>query len=172
MSDVGIISPCLSCHSTSWEQKREQALGTGGYKTLQSDSRKNPGLLCSHCQSCLSRMLEKTRLNPSSDQWANEVSCFLADPLSNLSFTGSCCECRVKISKKCTIKIANASRNNSQSSSAHPVTSTTPSKSIYVEHQVAPYDGYLHYPEYNLLAHEERSKACPSMEYQLYCLTL
>jgi hypothetical protein len=167
MSDVGIISPRLFCHSTSWEQKREQALGI-------------PGLRCSHCQSffckpCLSRMLEKTRLNPLSDQWANEVSCFLADPLSNLSFTGSCCEFRFKISKKCTIKIANTSTNNSQSSSVHLVTSTTPSKSIYVEHQVASYDGYLHYPEYNLLAHEERSKACPSMEYQtsqLYCLTL
>jgi flagellar basal body rod protein FlgC len=46
---------------------------------------------------------------------------------------------------------------------------------VQPQHQVASYDGYLHYPEYNLLAHEERLKACPSMEYhtsQLYCLTL
>jgi hypothetical protein len=126
--------PCLFCHSTSWEQKRQQALGQEKYKTLQADSKKETGLQCCHCHSffckpCLALMLDKaSRLAPQ-DPWTTSVRVFLNDGLHSPSFTGSCCEFRVQL--KASPKIAKAK--------LQPPTG------------VPSYDGHLHYPEYNLL---------------------
>jgi hypothetical protein len=83
-------------------------------------------------------MLQKTGLNPSSDQWAHEVTTFLTTGLSQPFFTGSCCEFLV-ISNKASSdhRVASTPRNSvSKTSSAA---------------QGVSYDGYLHYPEYHLL---------------------
>jgi hypothetical protein len=115
----------------------------GLHRTPQTDSSMTTGLVCTHCESffckpCLSKMLHKTRLDPSSDQWAHEVSTFLSTGLSQPFFTGSCCEFLV-ISNK-------ASSDHRMASIPRTYVSKTSSAA-----KGASYDGYLHYPEYHLL---------------------
>jgi hypothetical protein len=83
-------------------------------------------------------MLHKTRLDPSSDQWAHEVSTFLSTGLSQPFFTGSCCEFLV-ISNK-------ASSDHRMASTPRTYVSKTSSAA-----KGASYDGYLHCPECHLL---------------------
>jgi hypothetical protein len=134
------VSPCLFCHNISWEQKRERALGQEKGETLQADLNKKAGLVCCHCQAsfckpCLQKMFLKAILDPQ-DPWAHSVAVFLNDGLPQPSFTGSCCEFRVKLQS-----ISKLSKPGCMQVQAPSQASS----------QVPSYDGYLLYPQYNLL---------------------
>jgi hypothetical protein len=80
-------------------------------------------------------MFLKARLDPQ-DPWAHSVAVFLKDGLPQPSFTGSCCEFRVKL------------RSISKLSKPGCMQVQAPSQALS---QVPSYDGYLLYPQYNLL---------------------
>jgi hypothetical protein len=93
------VPPCLFCHCTSWEQKREHALGLKKYQTLQADSMKETGLLCCHCGSffckpCLAALLQQALNNRVLKTYENGRLCYpppLSKELYHLSLAEAQC---------------------------------------------------------------------------------
>jgi hypothetical protein len=111
----------------------------GAYKAMGCDSGNASGLWCSRCHSffckpCLQGILQATNLNPDSDKWAGSVSAFLRLGHPQPSFIGSCCEFRL------LNKLEKVSLPTPSIKSSPPPSENIPS-----------YDGFLHYPDYNLL---------------------